>query len=94
MGRETRPDFVIFVVSSALIVGKWVVVAWSRKSWVELAEIISFVFQVLFKDGGCRVSPRFHLFVFNINQGKEEVGVSSRFPCVTSEMERFSLHFP
>ena len=69
---DIRPNFVIFVVWSALIVGKWVVVAWSRKSYVELAEIISFVFLVLFKDGGCKVSPRFHLFVFNINQGKEE----------------------
>ena len=39
---------------------------------MELAEIISFVFLVLFKDGGCKVSPRFHLFVFNINQGKED----------------------
>ena len=29
-------------------------------------------FLVLFKGGGCRVSPRFHLFVFDINQGNKE----------------------
>ena len=28
-------------------------------------------FLVLFKGGGCRVSPRFHLFVSDVNQGKE-----------------------
>ena len=31
-------------------------------------------FLVLFKGGGCRVSPRFHLFVFDVNQGNEEAG--------------------
>ena len=29
-GRERRPNFVIFVVGSALIVGGWVMVAWSK----------------------------------------------------------------
>ena len=29
---------------------------------------------VLFKDGGCRVSPRSHLFVFYVSQGNEEAG--------------------
>ena len=28
-------------------------------------------FLVLLKDGGCRVSTRFHLFVSDVNQGKE-----------------------
>ena len=28
----------------------------------------------LFKGGGCRVSPRFYLFVFDVNQGKKEAG--------------------
>ena len=28
-------------------------------------------FLVLFKGGGCRVSPRFHFFVSDVNQGKE-----------------------
>ena len=28
---------------------------------------------VLFKGGGCRLSPRFLLFVFDINQGNKEV---------------------
>ena len=31
-------------------------------------------FLVLFKGGGCRVSPRFHLFVFDVNQGNKEAG--------------------
>ena len=30
-------------------------------------------FLVLFNSGGCRVSPRFHLFV-SVSQGKEWVG--------------------
>ena len=45
--------------------------AWSRKSYLGLAEILSCVFQVLFKDGGCKVSPKCHLYVFDVNQGKE-----------------------
>ena len=47
---------------------------WSRKSCLGLAEITSFVFLVLFKDRGRRVSPRFHLFVSDVNQGNKEVG--------------------
>ena len=36
-----------------------------------ILEIASFVFLVLFKDvGGRRVSPRFYLFISDINQGK------------------------
>ena len=31
-------------------------------------------FLVLFKGGGRRVSPRFHLFVADVNQGKEGAG--------------------
>ena len=30
------------------------------------------MFLVLFKDGGPNVSPRFHLFVSDVNQGNEE----------------------
>ena len=30
-GRDTRPNFVIFVFLSALIAGRWVVLALSRK---------------------------------------------------------------
>ena len=58
-------------------------VAWSEKSCLGPAEIVSFLLLVLFKNGGRRVSPRFNLFVSHVNQGNEEVGVSSRFPCVT-----------
>ena len=49
-----------------------VLVAWSRKSCLRPVEIASFVFLVLFKDGGCWVSLRFHLFVSDVNQGYEE----------------------
>ena len=37
-GRNRRPNFVIFVVRSALKVAGWVVVAWGRKSFVGPAE--------------------------------------------------------
>ena len=46
--------------------------AWSKKSCLGPAEIASFVCRVLFKDNGCRVIPRFHLFVSDVNQGNEE----------------------
>ena len=45
-GRDRRPNFVIFVIWTALIVGGWVVVAWSRKSCLGPAEISSFVFLI------------------------------------------------
>ena len=48
-------------------------VAYRRKSCIGLAETACFVFLVLFKDGGCRVSPIFHL-VSDVNQGDEEAG--------------------
>ena len=65
-GRGRRSNFVIFVVWSALVVGGWVIVGWSRKSSLVPAEITSFVFLVLLKDGGRTVNPRFHLFVSNV----------------------------
>ena len=46
--------------------------AWSRNSCFGSAEIESFVFLVLFKDGGPSVSPRFPLFVSDVSQGNEE----------------------
>ena len=36
---------------------------------------------VLFKVGGCRVSPRFHLFVFDVNQGNRNAGWSCHWNC-------------
>ena len=48
------------------------VVAWSRDYCLRPAEITSFVFLVLFKDGRPSASPRFHLFVSDVNQGNEE----------------------
>ena len=52
----------------------WVVVAWSKYSGLGPAEIASFVRLVLFKDEGRRVSPRFHLFIFDVNHWNEEEG--------------------
>ena len=49
------------------------VVGWNRNSCVGPAEIVSFVFLVLFKVGGPSVSPRFHLFISDVNQGNEGV---------------------
>ena len=71
-GRDRRPNFVIFINRSALIVGGCLVVAWSRKSYLGSVEIISFVFLVLFKDVRRRVSQRFHHFVFDVHQENEE----------------------
>ena len=48
-GRDRRSNFVIFVVWSVLIVGRWVVVAWGINSYLGLAEKESFVFLALFK---------------------------------------------
>ena len=44
-------------------------VACSKKSYLGPVDIASFVFLVSFKDCGRRVSPRFHLFVSDVNQG-------------------------
>ena len=78
-GGETEGLILLFyVVWSTLIVGGWVLVgvlvAWSRKSCLGPAEITPFVFLVLLKDGGRRVSLRFHLFDSDVNQGNEEAG--------------------
>ena len=51
---------------------------WSRKSCLESAEIQSFVFLVLFNDWGRRVSPKFHLFVSDVDQGNRD-GLGSKF---------------
>ena len=50
-GVERKPNFVTFLVWSVLIVGGSIVAAWSRISCLRRAEITSFVFLVLFKDG-------------------------------------------
>ena len=54
---------------SALIAAGWVIVAWSRKSCLGPADITSFECLVLFTNGGCRMSAKFHLFIFDVNQG-------------------------
>ena len=73
-GRIRRLNFVIFVVWGTLIAGEWVLMTGSRKSCLGPAEIASFVFLVLFKDGGRRMSLRFHLFVSDVIQENEEAG--------------------
>ena len=86
--RDRKPKLVIFVVWSILIVVVvvggggvcvcvCVFVAWGRKSFLGSAEIASFVFLALFKDGGRMVSSRFHLFVFDVNQENEASSGSS-----------------
>ena len=72
--RLRRPNFVTFAVRSALIVGGWVVVAWSRRSCLGPVDIASFVFLVIFIDWGHRMSPKFHLLISNVNQGNKETG--------------------
>ena len=71
--RDRKPNFVIFVIWSALIAGGWVVVTCSRKSCFGLAEFASFVCLVLFKDGGYRVGQRFHFFVSKVNLFVSEI---------------------
>ena len=47
------------------------VLSWSRMYYLGLAEIASYVVLVLFKDGGRKVSPKCHLYVFDVNQMTE-----------------------
>ena len=63
--KDRRPNFVFFVVWSALIV-TWL-------SCIGPAKIAPFLFLVLLKDGERRVSPRFHLFFSVVNQGNEKM---------------------
>ena len=74
-GRNKITNFVIFVVWYTLIVGGLVsvgvLVGWSIKSCLGPAEIASFVSLVLFRNVGHKVSPRFHLFVYDVDQGNK-----------------------
>ena len=72
--RHSRHNLVVFVVWSAKTIYWWVVVTRSRKSYSEPAEIASIAFLVLFKNEGCRISQRIHLFVSDVNQGNEKAG--------------------
>ena len=47
-------------------------VAWGRRSCFEPAEISFFVYLVQFKDEGCRVSLKLHLFVSDGDSGNED----------------------
>ena len=44
-------------------------VVWSRKFCLWQAKVASFVFLVLFQDGGGSVSPRFNVFVSDFERG-------------------------
>ena len=46
MGRDRTPHFVIFVVWIVLVVGRWVMVAWGKKSYLGPAEISSVAYLV------------------------------------------------
>ena len=72
--RHSRHNLVVFVVWGAKTIYWWVVVTRSRKSYSEPAEIASIAFLVLFKNEGCRISQRIHLFVSDVNQGNEKAG--------------------
>ena len=72
MYLETESLILLFLWFGVFQLFVGVLGVWSRKSCLGPAEIASFVFLVLFKDGGCRVSLRFHLFVSGVNQGNEE----------------------
>ena len=65
-----------------------VLVAWSRKSCLGPAEIASFASLVLFKNVGLKVSPRFHLFVSNVNQGNKTLTSRSFY------LKCFGIHVP
>ena len=66
-------DFILFFLYLLLLscVGGGGV---EQKVFVGPTEIVSFVFLVVFKDGGFRVNPGFHLFLSDVNQGNEDAG--------------------
>ena len=51
-GGDRRPNFINFVIWSAIFVGWWVVVLWSRKSYLRMAEFAFFVFYSRMGDEG------------------------------------------
>ena len=53
---ETEGLVLLFCIWSVLIIGEWVVLAWSRKSYLRPDEIPSCVFLILFMNGGRKVS--------------------------------------
>ena len=74
-GNDRRPNFIIFLVWSALIAGGWVGGGGIEEKILFRAGWNSaFVCLVLFKDWGRRVSPRIYFFVSVVKQGNEEAG--------------------
>ena len=82
-GRDRRLNYILLFCSLECFNCWWVGGGRvEQKVFPGSAEIVSFVFLVLFKDGGRRVSPRFHLFVSDVsdvlflfvsNQGNKDV---------------------
>ena len=69
------------------------VLMWSRKSCLGSIEIAFFAFLVLFKDGGCRISPRFHLFFSDVDQGNGGgLGSKSCMEFIRSEVKILQLY--
>ena len=54
-GRDRTTHFVISVIWSAVVVSRWVVATWGKKSYLKLSEISSIACMVYFKDGGMGV---------------------------------------
>ena len=95
MGGGRRPNFVIFVVWSALTVGGWVEVAWGRRPCLGPAKNESFVFLALFRHivlarsrnlSGASHQPAFMGSYLTINHTCLPYLPSTqvrKFPCVT-----------
>ena len=66
---------------------------WSRKSCLGPARIVSFVYLVLFKNAGRKMSPRFHLFLSDVNQGNKTL--TGHFTRMRKAFqESFGIHVP
>ena len=59
---------------------------WQGEEGVIVVRLGGGEFLVLFKGGECKVIPRFHLFVSDVNQGKEKVGWIQDSPLIFCRM--------
>ena len=84
-GRDRRPNFVVFVVWSVLLL----------VGGVEQKVLLGAgYFPGIVQGLGLWVGSRFHLLVPDFYKGNEEVGWVQYFFCVTPAMERYSLDIP
>ena len=58
MGENRRPNVVVFVVWSDLIVGGWVVVGWGRNSYLGPVEVSSLCVSGLMQGLGTQGGPK------------------------------------